>query len=166
MRAASSMDASETNRLLPLISTISPPVSLFHVAIYRQWLYIAKFYISQTILIIRIPPSHTHLLKSRLLSLGTELVTMLNVRMLFYILLTCLLFTIVGTAVAEPFDAQTICGFVNRGSWDNDTQHTYLQQHNCRPVGEAVPVKNVYRDPDCECTLYRYVSLKYPIIWH
>ncbi|KAK7193859.1 hypothetical protein DPSP01_010174 [Paraphaeosphaeria sporulosa] len=67
-----------------------------------------------------------------------------------------LAFCFVAFAAAAPTDVlgtNTVCGFADRGV--SASQYTYLALDGCRALGEAAPVRNVYRDPNCDCTFYR-----------
>ena len=71
------------------------------------------------------------------------------------------LFGVLAAAMPAPTDLlgrDLICGFANRG--DTSSQYTYFSVDECRALGEATPVRNLYRDPKCDCTFYKYVLLE------
>ncbi|KAF2447886.1 hypothetical protein P171DRAFT_233905 [Karstenula rhodostoma CBS 690.94] len=73
--------------------------------------------------------------------------------MLFHLSLA---FFLVAFAAAAPTDVSgtnTLCGFADRKG--SASHYTYFVLDECRALGKAVPVGNLYRDPNCDCTFYK-----------
>lgn len=81
-----------------------------------------------------------------------------SMRILVFQLLVALIFgalTVAATKRVDQSVASMICGFANRGDGRNESQHTYFVPGDCYTLGTAVPVKHMYRDPDCDCSFYK-----------
>ncbi|KAJ4296806.1 hypothetical protein N0V90_006854 [Kalmusia sp. IMI 367209] len=66
----------------------------------------------------------------------------------------------------EALGSNGYCGFANRGDLKNSSQYTYFRQSQCRVLGDAAPVKNLYRefgDVDCKKTTW-YLSADYGVL--
>jgi hypothetical protein len=75
--------------------------------------------------------------------------------MLFHFSFAALLFLVVFAA-ADPTDilgTNRVCGFADGAG--SSSHYTYFVLNECRALGKAAPVRNLYRDPDCDCTFYR-----------
>ncbi|KAF9740934.1 hypothetical protein PMIN06_005928 [Paraphaeosphaeria minitans] len=73
--------------------------------------------------------------------------------MLLYLFLTFFLKALAAAAPTDVLGTNTVCGFADRGA--SASHYTYFALDACRALGEAAPVRNVYRDPNCDCTFYR-----------
>lgn len=76
--------------------------------------------------------------------------------MLFRLLLALFLVSLAAAAPTDVLGTNKVCGFADRGG--TTSYYTYFALDECRSLGEATPVRNVYRDPGCDCTFYKYVE--------
>lgn len=78
--------------------------------------------------------------------------------MLFHLFLAFFLVALAGAAPTDVLGMNKVCGFADRGG--SESYYTYFALDECHALGNATPVRNLYRDPDCDCTFYRYLCLQ------
>lgn len=79
--------------------------------------------------------------------------------MLLHLLLAFFLVAFAAAAPTDILGTNTVCGFADRGG--STSYYTYFALDECRALGKAAPVRNLYRDPNCECTFYKYAETIY-----
>jgi hypothetical protein len=73
--------------------------------------------------------------------------------MLFHLFFAALLVAFSNAAPTDILGTNKVCGFADGAN--SSSHYTYFVLNQCRALGNAAPVRNLYRDPNCYCTFYR-----------
>lgn len=90
-----------------------------------------------------------------LLAQPTHLKSMMRLAMLLNFILAAFFSILAAAAPTALLGTDLTCGFTNRGG--SSPEYTFLNVTQCHTLGKAAPVRNLYRDPACDCTFYEYV---------